>query len=84
MSNTRPPRVVVVVLVLSPVGGGGRRLVRNDVVVLLEGAPDCGREPAGSAEDVREVHVLQVRLGVAPGFVVYFAVYYGPQGTYVG
>ena len=39
--------------------------VRDDVVALLEGAPNGGHEPAGSGEDVREVHVLEVRLRVA-------------------
>lgn len=59
--STPPPRVVVV---LSSVRGHGA--VRNDVVVFLERAPNCGGEPAGSTEDVRKIHVLQVRLGVAP------------------
>lgn len=43
--------------------------MRDDVVVLLEGAPNGGHEPAGSGEDVREVHVLEVRLRVSPGYV---------------
>lgn len=60
---TRPPRVVM----LSPMRS--HRLVRNDVVVLLEGTPDCRGEPTGGTEDLRKVHVFQVRLRVAPGIV---------------
>lgn len=56
-----------VVEVASPVIG--RCCVRSDVVVLLEGAPNSGHEPAGSGEHVREVHVLEVRLWVTPGHI---------------
>lgn len=59
-----------VVKVASPVGGC--RVVRDDVVVLLEGAPNGGHEPAGSGENVREVHVLEVRLRVTPGGVFWW------------
>lgn len=42
--------------------------MRDDGVVLLEGAPNGRHEPAGSGEHVGEVHILEVRLRVAPGF----------------
>lgn len=64
MSRRRPRLVLVVFTVAFPVEA--HRLVRDDVVVLLEGAPNGGGEPAGSGEDMRKVHVLQVRLWIAP------------------
>lgn len=67
MSRRRPRLVLVVFTVVSSVGT--HRLVGDDVVVLLERVPNGGGEPAGSGEDMRKVHVLQVCLGIAPCFV---------------
>ena len=60
--------MAVLVGVLSPMEA--RRPVRGDVVVLLKAAPHGGGKPTGSDEDVREVHVLEVCLRVAPAIFV--------------